>query len=130
MRAHRSFLIVIALTIAIATTYAAVLAGLVRQWVSDDNYSHGFFVVPLALYFAWERRQSLAGATIRPRIAGLFIVVASLFVYLAGVLGVELFLTRVSLIGLIAGTVVFLLGWAHLRILAFPIAFLLLMIPL
>jgi exosortase len=122
--------VVTALAIAIASTYAAVLAGLLRQWTSDDNYSHGFFVVPLALYFAWERRQSLAAATITPRFAGLLTIVASLLVYLAGVLGAELFLTRVSLVGLIAGTVLFLLGWAHLRILAFPIAFLLLMIPL
>ena len=130
MRAQRPFLVVTALAIAIASTYAAVLAGLVHQWTSDDNYSHGFFVVPLALYFAWERRQSLAAATITPRFAGLLTIVASLLVYLAGVLGAELFLTRVSLIGVIAGTVLFLLGWAHLRILAFPIAFLLLMIPL
>ena len=37
---------------------------------------------------------------------------------------------RVSLIGPLAGIVLFLFGWAHLRILAFPIAFLLLMIPI
>ena len=42
----------------------------------------------------------------------------------------ELFLTRVSLVGTVAGIVLYLYGWAHLRILAFPIAFLLLMIPL
>ena len=115
MRTPRVFLMVTALVIAIAGTYTAVLAGLVRQWTSDDNYSHGFFVVPLALYFAWERRPSLAAATIAPRTAGLLTIVASLLVYLAGVLGAELLLTRVSLIGVIAGTVLFLLGWAHLR---------------
>jgi exosortase len=110
--------------------YLPVLSALVRQWASDDNYSHGFFIVPLALFFAWERRPALARAEIRPRVAGLAIVVASLAVFLAGRLGAELFLTRVSFIGVIAGTVVYMLGWRHLRILAFPIAFLFLMIPL
>jgi exosortase len=49
---------------------------------------------------------------------------------MAGILGAELFLTRISIIGVLAGSVLFLFGWRHLRILAFPIAFLLLMVPL
>ena len=53
-----------------------------------------------------------------------------IFVLLAGLMGSEFFLSRVSLIVTLAGIVLFLFGWAHLRILAFPLAFLLLMIPL
>jgi exosortase len=49
---------------------------------------------------------------------------------IAGMLGAELFLTRISLVGVAAGTVLFVCGWRHLRMLAFPLAFLLLMIPL
>jgi exosortase len=49
---------------------------------------------------------------------------------LGGLLGAELFLTRISLIGVIAGVVLYVWGWEHFRPLAFPIAFLLLMIPL
>ncbi len=39
--------------------YRDVLAGLVNDWAHDDNYSHGFLIVPLARYFAWERRDRL-----------------------------------------------------------------------
>ena len=126
----RTFVIPLALLIAIGITYFDVLVALVRQWSTDDNYSHGYFVLPLALYFAWERRHALSAAIRTPSWVGLAVVTGSMLVYLAGVLGAELFLTRISLIGVIAGTVLFLLGSAHLRILAFPIAFLLLMIPL
>jgi exosortase len=38
--------------------------------------------------------------------------------------------TRVSLLFTISGTILFLFGWTHLRVLAFPVAFLVLMIPL
>jgi exosortase len=110
--------------------YGGVLSSLVAQWASDDDYSHGFFVLPLAAFFVWERRAALAGATPGPSVAGLVLIASSLTVYLAGVLGAELFLTRVSLIGVIAGVVLFLWGWRHLRLLMLPIAFLLLMIPL
>jgi exosortase len=110
--------------------YWGVLSSLVRQWASDDNYSHGFFVVPLALFFAWERRAALASAPRRPSAAGLVLLVASLALLLAGFLGAELFLTRVSLVGVLAGITLFVWGRDQFRILAFPIAFLLLMIPL
>jgi exosortase len=42
----------------------------------------------------------------------------------------ELFLTRVSLIGVLMGTVLFVWGREHFRMLFFPLAFLLLMVPL
>jgi exosortase len=41
-----------------------------------------------------------------------------------------LFLTRIAIVGVVAGSVLFVLGWNHLRLLALPIAFLLLMIPI
>jgi exosortase len=110
--------------------FGGVLSSLVSQWASDDDYSHGFFVVPLAAFFAWERRGALYRASSRPSLLGLLLVGASLAVFLAGTLGAELFLTRVSLIGVLAGAVLFVWGREHFRILLFPLAFLLLMIPL
>jgi exosortase len=109
--------------------YWNVLAKLVHDWGHDDNYSHGFLIVPIALYFVWERRARLAAASRRPHWFGLVVVIGSLGLLVAGTLGAELFVSRVSMIFLIAGTVLFVLGSAALRILAFPIAFLFLMVP-
>jgi len=47
-----------------------------------------------------------------------------------GVLGAELFLSRVSLILLIAGFIVFFLGWDFFYAVLFPWAFLFLMVPI
>lgn len=127
---RRTLTVGLALCAAIGLLYGGVLSSLVRQWATDDNYSHGFFVLPLALYFAWERRAALAAAPFESSRLGLVLIVGSLFVWIAGLLGSELFLTRVSMIGVIAGTVWFVWGSRHVRILAFPICFLLLMIPL
>jgi exosortase len=110
--------------------YLPVVTSLVRQWASDDNYSHGFLVVPFAAYFGWMRRRELSALPAQPHWAGLIVTLASLALLLAGRLGAELFLARISLIGLVAGAVLFLFGARHLRVLAFPIAFLLLMVPL
>lgn len=110
--------------------YWNVLTKLVLDWAVDDNYSHGFVVVPIAAYFVWERRRQLAALSRRPASMGLIVLLGSVAVLAAGVLGAELFLTRIAIIGSLAGVILFLLGWAHLKLLAFPLGFLLLMIPL
>ena len=61
---------------------------------------------------------------------GLAIVIVSLAMLVVGVLGAELFLSRSSLLLLIAGLVIWFLGWAFFRAMLFPWAFLILMIPL
>jgi exosortase len=110
--------------------YHEVIAKLVANWRDDGNYSHGFLIVPIALYLAWERRHRFLAATHRPAAFGLVVVVGSILVLLTGILGSELFLTRISILGTLTGAVLFLFGWQRLRVLAFPLAFLLLMIPL
>src|SRR5262249_53377549 len=100
--------------------YWQVIVKLVSDWYNDDNYSHGFLIVPIAAYFVWERRGRLKAAASNPSALGLVVVVASILVLLAGILGSELFLTRISILGVLVGAVLFLFGWRHLRILAFP----------
>jgi exosortase len=131
MRARTAALAVTGLLLlSFGLLYRDVLVKLVHDWLTDDNYSHGILIVPIALYFAWERRARLLAAPARPSVLGLVVVLGSILTLMAGTLGAELFLTRISILGIVAGTVLFVLGWEHLRILLLPIAFLLLMIPI
>jgi exosortase len=109
--------------------YWHVIVKLVHDWATDGNYSHGFLILPLACYLAWERRTRFLETPRQPSSLGLLAVFVSIAALVAGVLGSELFLTRISLLGVIGGTILFLYGWKHLRIMLFPIAFLVLMIP-
>ncbi|HYN08739.1 MAG TPA: exosortase A [Vicinamibacterales bacterium] len=110
--------------------YAPILVRLGRDWAHDDNYSHGFLIIPIALYFVWERRERLAQVIPSPSLYGLPIVALGLLMLLAGLLGAELFLPRMSLLVVLTGTVLFLFGWQVCRVLALPLAFLVLMIPI
>ncbi len=111
--------------------YGRVLTRLAADWWTDDNYSHGFLIIPMALYFAFARRDELRAAMPRPNAPiGLLVILGSLTLLAAGTLGAEFFLTRVSLVGSLAGTVIFLFGFPVLRLLLFPLGFLLLMIPI
>lgn len=126
----RTVLAVTAILAALVALYWQVFARLFDAWTNDGNYSHGWLIIPLAAYFAWERRGRLLAAPVRPSLFGLVVIVGSMGVLLAGLLGAELFLSRISIVGTVAGIVLFLYGWAHLRVLVFPLAFLLLMIPI
>jgi exosortase A len=126
----RKLMAVALLTFGVVLVYWQVLRKLVYDWGHDDNYSHGFLIIPIALYFVWERRAKLSAITPRPTWFGLVVFAGGILVLLAGLLGSELFLSRISLIGVLAGMILFLFGWAHFRALLFPLTFLLLMIPL
>lgn len=110
--------------------YAGVFRDLVRDWSTDDNYSHGFLIIPIAAYLVWERRKALVDTPKAPHLLGLAAVGLGLALLVAGTLGAELFLTRISLLWVLAGGIVFVLGWRHLSILLFPLLFLALMIPI
>ncbi|HVB38860.1 MAG TPA: exosortase/archaeosortase family protein [Vicinamibacterales bacterium] len=119
-----------ALVVTLAIAYGSVVASLVRDWATDDNYSHGFLVVPVIAYLVWRQRDVWGRTDRTPSSIGLLLVLGSLGLYVGGLLGAELFLTRISLVGVVAGSLVFLFGWRHLRLLAFPLALTLLIIPL
>ena len=114
----------------LAFAFWDVAAKLLTDWGRDENYSHGFLMVPLAAYVVWRERARLLSIPSRPSAWGLFIVAGSLLTLGAGRLGAELFLTRIALIGTLAGIVVFLWGFRLLRALAFPFLLLLLAIPI
>jgi exosortase len=114
----------------LAILYRDVVPELVRAWGTDDNYSHGYLIPPIAAYLAWERRHKFFATPAKPSAVGLVVVLGSLLVLALGVLGIELFLTRVSLLGALGGTILFLFGWQRFAVVLFPLAFLLLMIPL
>lgn len=110
--------------------YGPVLIRLVRQWWSDPNFSHGFFVPIFSAFVIWQNRTRLRAIQPKPSIWGLLFIMIALAMLLVGTFGAELFLSRLSLILLIAGAVVFFVGWATFRAVLFPICFLVLMVPI
>ncbi len=98
-------------------------------WATDENYTHGYLVAPLALVIAWSNRARWR--PIRPTpILGTFVVGGAIVLLLVGIRGSELYLARVSLIVACAGTALLLAGWRALRALTLPLVLLLLTIPL
>jgi exosortase len=118
------------LFILVAWLYSSILERLAQQWWQDSNFSHGIFVPAFSLFLLWHDRERLRSQIDAPSWWGLALIVVALVTLILGTLGAELFLSRISLLLLIAGLIVLFFGFSHLRLLSFPLAFLILMVPI
>lgn len=118
------------LLVLVGILYTGILEKLVKQWSDDPNFSHGFIVPLFSAYVIWHQRKVLAAVPLKPSWWGLLVVGLSMMMLVVGTMGAELFLSRSSLLFLLAGVVICHLGWAYFRALIFPWAVLFLMIPI
>ena len=59
-----------ALLVATAWAYWPTLVEMVRQWDRQPDYSHGYLVMPIALFFLWSRRSTFPLDHLRPSLWG------------------------------------------------------------
>ncbi len=110
--------------------YFPILRNMVHHWSVVEDYQHGFIIVPLALFFAYERRWDLEDAPIKGSWLGLIPMFIGLTSLTIGRLGTELMTMRSGFVFTLIGLVILLLGREIFKILAFPLFFLFLMVPL
>jgi exosortase len=110
--------------------YASVIKDLVTQWWTDVDYGHGFFVPLLSLYILWHERERWTKTEIKPSNFGFAVMLGAVGLLLLGSLGAEFFVSRFSLLVLLAGMILFLAGSKMLRAVSFPLSYLIWMIPI
>jgi len=123
----------VVLALAVAWVYAKTAAGLVREWLSSPDASYGLVLIAVAAAVAWQRRERCAQAfATRPSddFSGLAVLSGGLLLYLAGQLGADIFVTRISFVVVIAGALWFVAGAGVVRVLAAPLTFVLMAVPL
>jgi len=129
--APKHFWRVLAISSALVFIYATVLVKLGHNWWTDENYSHGLLIPFIIAYIVWSQRERFARAVQRPAmIMGLITVLLALLTLWAGTAGAELFMQRISLVVMLAGTVLYFWGFGLLRLLIVPLFLLLLAIPI
>ena len=124
-----NYFLLFALCVAFFTAYYPVWKNLVSAWANDENYSHGFVIVPLALFILWRRRGQLQKAVSPAQSKGLILVGASLLGYIFALAGEIETLASISMIFFLGGTIWYVWGFRVLRLSLFPLALLVLMIP-
>jgi exosortase len=112
-----------------ALLFAPVYPELVRDWLGHSDNSHGFLVPVIAGYLAWQRKDDLRSAALGSSPMGGALLICSLLIYILSYAGGLAFPARVALVLSLLGLVWYTTGNELTRRLAFPILFLLFMIP-
>jgi exosortase A len=110
--------------------YFRVLQGLVSDWIRMPDFSHGFLIPIVSLYFVYERRKELSVLSPSTAWGGFGLLVFGIILFLLGNLATEFFTMRFSLLVVLGGIILFLLGKEYCKALLFPLVFLIFMIPI
>jgi exosortase len=114
---------------ALLLVFLPALIALVGVWTSVDYYSHGFLVPLVAYWVAVRSRNRFSILKNRDRRAVVSAIAIVLF-YAAGLATGSVSLQGLALVAAVANCAFYLGGTQGLRVLTFPLAFLVFMIPL
>ena len=114
-----------------AVYWATIWNHLVKRWINDGNWSHGWLVPVFSLYLLGTQRDRLAAVIPRANYLGAVVLVFSLGLYFVTSWWWPMVYPQiVSIIGSILGLTLLLGGWPLMRVAWFPIMFLLFAMPL
>ena len=114
-----------------AVYWATIWNHLVRRWMNDGNWSHGWLVPVFSGYLLATQRERLAAVIPRANYLGAVVLVFSLGLYfITSWWWPMVYPQIVSIIGSILGLTLLLGGWSLMRVAWFPIMFLLFALPL
>lgn len=110
--------------------YLPTIIEMVTTWEKQPDYSHGYLVLPMAIFFLWFRMDSYPGFGKPAWVLGISLLLMSVAARMVAALLSYSSVDGWSLLPWIAGTVALLFGWQMLRWSWTSIAFLFFMVPL
>jgi exosortase B len=111
--------------------YLPSYATLARTVWASDEQGHGPIIMAVAIWLMWRRREALAALQARPQLgAGMAVFAFAALLYVVGRSQAILLFEVGSQIPLLVALLLLLKGGAAVRLFAFPLFFLLFMVPL
>jgi exosortase len=113
----------------VAIVYYPVFPTLWRTWMSSPNYSHGFLIPPIVLFLLWRERKRFVDAVRAGTAWGIAIIALAL---VGNVVSIRagIFMTQgYSFVLMLFGLSLFFFGGRATRVIWFPLAFLVFMLP-
>ena len=118
----------LALIVFTILVYLPTFVWLVRSWLADPYYSHGFLVPLVSAFLVWRKRNELKPGE-RTNL-GAAVLALGMFLYLIGFVCGMRWVSAVSFIVVLSGLVLHFYGMRATWSMAFPIGFLVFMIPM
>jgi len=127
---NRNIFLGVILALGVLFIYWQVLYNLIQQLAADEDFSYGLLLPFVSAYLVYLKWPELRRRPWRPSWVGLIFLALALILLVSGKLVTEYYSMRLSFIIFTAGLLLLLGGWGILRLLAFPLVLLILMLPL
>jgi len=114
----------LALILVLGIVVYPAFAHAVEVWSTDEEFTYGFLIPPIALAILWWRREALRRSIGRGSGIGLLIVAGAVILTLVGRRTGINTLAGLAVSPLLGGVAVYLWGWRAGRVVAFPVGFL------
>ena len=108
----------------------AVIAFTVRTWASNETYTHGFLIFPIAAWLIWRKREILSAMSPEPAWPGLFPFLLLAVIWQLGHQADVMAVQQYGLIGMIVASSWIILGKKIFYQISFPLFFLFLSVPI
>lgn len=109
--------------------YWSTAVSIVEIWARSETFAHGYLIVPISLWLAWQRRQRLGAMTPAPFWPALLPLAGCGMLWLLADLGEVQVIRQYAFVAMFPLTALAVLGWRMARVIAFPLLFLLLAVP-
>jgi exosortase len=120
----------VVILVLVIALFWSTFSWLIYNWLNNSYYSHGFLVPLVSGFFLWRRRRAFVRDTRRPSNVGLVVLGMSLIIFLLAQVWQAYHISAVAFVLLLGGLALFFLGAQNTRRIAFPLSFLLFMVPL
>ncbi|SPP99538.1 putative Membrane protein [Candidatus Sulfobium mesophilum] len=110
--------------------YAPGMISMVYSWIRSEEYSHGFLIPVISGYLIWTKRAAIRAQQIETDGRGFFLFLSGIVMLIIGFVGFEPYIRNVSMLITLAGIIWLFFGRRLLMAVAFPLGYLLFMIPL
>ena len=117
------------LTLLPLVAYWSTADSIVRIWARSETFAHGYLIVPISLWLAWQRRERLRSMTPAPFWPALLPLAGCGMLWLLADLGEVQVIRQYAFVAMFPLTALAVLGWRMARVIAFPLLFLLLAVP-
>jgi exosortase D (VPLPA-CTERM-specific) len=106
------------------------LARLWDIWMTSDEYSYGVMIPFIAGFMLWQRRDRIAAVQFQPSWLGVVVIVAGLALGAVSHIATSSTMSLYAFLISLGGLAFAFLGWRGFKVIAAPLAMLILMLPL
>jgi exosortase A len=126
--AFPAMLMLLAITTTIAI-YRETAWSMVTIWRDSDTFAHGFVILPISAFLVWRKRHELAILQPKPVSYGPAVLAVPSLIWLLGYISDVQVVQQFCFVATIILLVWTLLGWEVVKLLAFPLGYLLFAVP-